>query len=866
MSLPYITFGCTEFPKKVVLLIPEEHLQRMPIEQHYITPLKDKGISPMDVIVLGLPTENGKTPINKVVKPFLDKLERRLVDIGAQHLILANAQYFKTLCKVTKADIYVGESLTTAYFESDVAVSYAPNYKSALYNPQAAEKIDRAMTHVAGSFAGGPNRTAREDFSSKMTYHTCLTANELTEALEALEEAPAVAIDIETTGLSLNDDIVSIAVSASDDSGVGFFYTDDMMDIFCQWLAYYPGKKIYHNGTFDTRMIILKGFMDHPHDYAGMVTGLHVMWKNAEDTKAMAYLCLNSTAPIELSLKALGHEYAGNWADNVQFTEEFFLKHKHELIRYNMDDTAVTYWVYKKYAPMLVAENQDAVYRNVFLPSLKTITQMELVGIPFSWATLQSTSNKLTGISQACQKAVRDSKIISGFNHTLREEAAAKANLKLKKLRKTADDFATLEFNPNSGIQVGELLHGCLGLPVLDTTETGRPSTSGDALKKHLATLTNKDEIALLSAIIQLHEVDKINNTFIAAFKDKSIMREGWYYLHGNFNLGGTVSGRLSSSKPNLQNLPSTGTDYAKDIKRMVKAPAVSAANRYGWLFIGADYASLEDRISALITKDPNKLGVYTKGYDGHSLRAYAYFSDQMPDITEKLEPWEQDSPEYIAVINSIRKHYPKLRQHSKGPTFALTYMGTANTLHKNFGIPMDEARKIETEYHKLYAHSDAWVNEQVKSGFDRGYVELAFGMKLRTPLLHKSLINGDLPYLAKKEIKTAANALGQSYGLLNSHTANLFMQRVWDSEWAHAILPVAQIHDAQYYMVHNSIRCLEWINNNLIECMEWQALPAIEHDEVKLGAELDVFYPSWADPTTIPNGASRTEIYDLLN
>jgi DNA polymerase-1 len=91
-------------------------------------------------------------------------------------------------------------------------------------------------------------------------------------------------------------------------------------------------------------------------------------------------------------------------------------------------------------------------------------------------------------------------------------------------------------------------------------------------------------------------------------------------------------------------------------------------------------------------------------------------------------------------------------------------------------------------------------------------------------------------------------------------------MQRVWDSEWAHAILPVAQIHDAQYYMVHNSIRCLEWINNNLIECMEWQALPAIEHDEVKLGAELDVFYPSWADPTTIPNGASRTEIYDLLN
>ncbi|TGW14442.1 hypothetical protein EIL50_05525, partial [bacterium NHP-B] len=85
---------------------------------------------------------------------------------------------------------------------------------------------------------------------------------------------------------------------------------------------------------------------------------------------------------------------------------------------------------------------------------------------------------------------------------------------------------------------------------------------------------------------------------------------DGAYYIFGNFNLGGTVSGRLSSSGPNLQNIPSSGTPYAKMIKKCFVAPP-------GFIFVGADFASLEDRISALTTRDPMKLKVYTDGYDG---------------------------------------------------------------------------------------------------------------------------------------------------------------------------------------------------------------------------------------------------------
>ena len=97
--------------------------------------------------------------------------------------------------------------------------------------------------------------------------------------------------------------------------------------------------------------------------------------------------------------------------------------------------------------------------------------------------------------------------------------------------------------------------------------------------------------------------MDKIITSFIPAFRNAQPGPDGWHYLFGNLNLGGTVSGRLSASEPNLQTIPS-GSKYAKKIKKCFEAPP-------GWIFCGLDFASLEDRISALTTKDPQKLKVY---------------------------------------------------------------------------------------------------------------------------------------------------------------------------------------------------------------------------------------------------------------
>jgi DNA polymerase-1 len=273
---------------------------------------------------------------------------------------------------------------------------------------------------------------------------------------------------------------------------------------------------------------------------------------------------------------------------------------------------------------------------------------------------------------------------------------------------------------------------------------------------------------------------------------------------------------------------------------------------------VGADYSSLEDKISALLTKDPNKIKIYTDGYDGHCLRAYSYFKDQMPLITNDLA----NGMNRVKAINSIEHLYPRLRQDSKSPTFLLTYMGTWRGLKKQFGFTTQEAQEIETKYHELYRVSDQWVKDRLKEASKTGYVELAFGLRLRTPMLTRVVYgSAAMPYQAHQEEKTAGNALGQSYGLLNSHSANLFMQRVWDSDYAEHILPGMQVHDSQYYMVRNTLECLKWVNDNLIECMEWNKLAPIQHPTIKLGGKLELYHQSWAQKISIPNRASIATI-----
>lgn len=194
-----------------------------------------------------------------------------------------------------------------------------------------------------------------------------------------------------------------------------------------------------------------------------------------------------------------------------------------------------------------------------------------------------------------------------------------------------------------------------------------------------------------------------------------------------------------------------------------------------------------------------------------------------------------------------------------------LAYGGTYITLMKNCGFDLDTAKKIEANYHELYKESDDWVQSNLKQATVDGYITGAFGLKVRTPLLQQSIFT-HLSTEAQAESRTAGNALGQSYGLLTNRAMNEFMDRVYDSKHKLDIKPVAMIHDATYFLAKNNPEVVKWLNDNLIDCMEWQELEEIKHDKVKLGAELEIYYPDWSNPIPVPNRASIQTITDILN
>lgn len=219
-----------------------------------------------------------------------------------------------------------------------------------------------------------------------------------------------------------------------------------------------------------------------------------------------------------------------------------------------------------------------------------------------------------------------------------------------------------------------------------------------------------------------------------------------------------------------------------------------------------------------------------------------------------------------VATTNSIQYIYKPLRQDSKAPTFALTYQGTYITLMTNCGFSMEKAKSIEKRYHELYQVSDAWVQSKLKQAEEDGYVVVAFGLRVRTPLL-KQVLTGTskTPYEAQAEGRTAGNALGQSWCLLNTRASAEFMKKVRSSKHRLDIRPCAHIHDAQYHLIRDNVDAVLFTNEHLVQAVKWQEDPQIQHDVVKLGGELSIFWPTWGNEITIPNEANEIDIRKII-
>jgi DNA polymerase-1 len=847
-----ITFSDDYADKNSIgILIRTSAFKKAGLNEYYVSPLMQQKIDAANIAAYPLDYPSANVTA-KQAKSYLEHLLPYLADDSVDLIYCVDSAYFKQLTGINKKlDAYVGyvvRCVIPGYEYMNVVLG--SSYASLFHNPAGQVKITQSLYALA-AFANGHYLPPGSTLFDKINLINDF--ERIKDLLTHLLTLPKITCDIETLSLAFKDAGISTIAFGEDTQVAHSFAVNTHLGLGAPvrrilriFFENYKGTIIWHNAGYDLKVLVYVLWMKHPLDHAGMLEGIEVMTRNFDDTRLIAYLALNSCNRTSYSLKVLAQEFAGNYAE--QDIAECAKIAPADLLRYNCVDALATWYVYDKYYQKMVDDQQLDLYQGLFKDCVALLIEVELTGMPINMDKVKFAKETLEKIRNDNITILESTPIIQSYNKNVQQAACDKKNATLKKKVVTLADFADVKFNPNSGPQLQKLLYEILLLPIIDKTKKKKPATGNKTLSKLKKHTKIPEIVQILDALVNISKTSKILSAFIPAFENAWLKADGCYYLHGSFNLGFVVSGRLSSSDPNLTNLPA-GSTYGKLIKDCFSPPK-------GWLMAGADFASLEDKISGLTTKDPNKLAPYIQGYDGHSLRTYAYYPEQLPDIVDTVES-----------INSIQVKYEDLRGRSKAPTFALTYQGTYITLMKNCGFSEQEAKSIEERYRSMYKVSIDYIDAKLRQASKDGYVTCAFGLRVRTPLLQQVVYGtSSMPFEAAAEGRTAGNALGQSYCMLNVRAAIEMRKRRDASPYRLQLRINCLIHDATYFLIKNDVEVVEWTNNNYVECMEWQQLPEIQHPIVKLGGELDLFHPSWAYKHTLPNGISQQAIIDIAN
>jgi DNA polymerase-1 len=254
-------------------------------------------------------------------------------------------------------------------------------------------------------------------------------------------------------------------------------------------------------------------------------------------------------------------------------------------------------------------------------------------------------------------------------------------------------DIAGGPFNPNSPKQVAEILFTRLKLPVVARTKTG-PSTNSDVLAE-LAVVH-----PLPGKLIAYREVMKLLTTYIELLPKAVNPRTG--RIHTSFHQTSTATGRLSSSDPNLQNVP-TRTEVGGRIRQAFVAP-------YGSVLLGADYSQIELRVLAHLSGDRNLIDALTRGLDLHRLTASYLFSVPEDAVT------------------------PSQRDAAKRINFGILYGISAFGLAREIGTSNAEAKAYIDRFFSAYPDVRVFVDASVRRATERGFVETLLGRRRPLP------------------------------------------------------------------------------------------------------------------------------------
>jgi DNA polymerase-1 len=264
------------------------------------------------------------------------------------------------------------------------------------------------------------------------------------------------------------------------------------------------------------------------------------------------------------------------------------------------------------------------------------------------------------------------------------EKVGTECEQKVKEIHKLAET----EFNVGSNQQLAEVLYKKLELPVLKRGKTG-PSTDQEVLEK-LAEIH-----PMPRAIIEYRSLSKLKSTYLDTLPDL-VARDG--RIHTTYHQAATATGRLSSSDPNLQNIP-IRTELGLEIRRAFIAEE-------GHQLVSADYSQIELRLLAHIAEDPVLIDAFARDEDIHSRTAAEIFGVAQDQVTRDQ------------------------RRVAKTVNFGIAYGLSPHGLSTRLNIPVEEARDIIERYFTRYAGIKRYLDETVKVAKEKGYVETLFGRR----------------------------------------------------------------------------------------------------------------------------------------
>lgn len=397
-----------------------------------------------------------------------------------------------------------------------------------------------------------------------------------------------------------------------------------------------------------------------------------------------------------------------------------------------------------------------------------------------------------------------------------------------KGLTTTKKDAKSVEpFNFNSPAQLIDLFfqskHG-FGFDVVKYTRdknknpTDRPSTAEDVLLE----LKNQDDSNFMDKLLELRGTQKLYSTYLVGVREKLSERD---HIHTSFLIHGTVTGRLSSRNPNLQNIPrATTSAFIK--KQFVPPP--------GFLLLEVDYSQAELRVVAEIAKEKSMIDAFKRGWSIH------VFSGA------KMAGWDYEDMYKATKDESHPRHEEAVKQKKKGKVinFSILYEQGDPMTAEALGVTVADAKRFKEEWFSLFPGVRKWRKQQHKMAKERGYVVNLFGRKRR--LMNASSSN---PGLQAEALRQSVNAPIQGCSSdFTQFSSVLIREMRLAGELPSYFKQIYTVHDSLGFPVKGED--VHWILDKIMpvcanpQTQKWFGFK-MKHVEMKVSAEVG---PTWGE------------------